>query len=154
LRPDTVRPPHGHRHRHNNILLLRTSSKTSEASQAKPATTVTCYAIKHMTPNQRAPINRRSCAIHFSRYPGCPISLVALRTRRQVGRPSPPNPSAPARPIVVDPGAQPRKWQEYPLTSRVSLHTLRQFGVWLGSGTKRRTRSTRLLGTRGRPPSH
>jgi hypothetical protein len=127
LGPDIVWPTDGHRHRHNNMLYLRTSSKFSKASQAKPATNATCHTIKQMTPSQRALISRMSCAMPFSRYPVCQIlpPRVALRTWRQVGRPSPPHPLAPARPKVLDPGAQPRKWQEHPPTSRVSLHTLK-----------------------------
>jgi hypothetical protein len=84
----------------------------------------------------------------FSRYPGCKIlpARIALRTRRQVGRPSPSHPSAPSRPTVVDPGAQPRKWQEYPPPGRFSLHTLRQFGLWLGSSTQRQTQARGFWG--------
>jgi hypothetical protein len=63
-------------------------------------------------------------------------------------------PSPPLRPTVVDPGAQPRKWQEHPPPGRANLHTLRQFGVWLGSNTKRQTRSTRLLWSIGSTPTH
>jgi hypothetical protein len=49
----------------------------------------------------------QSGAIHFSRHPGCKIlpSRLALRTRRQVGRPTPPHHLAPSRPTVVDPSA-------------------------------------------------
>jgi hypothetical protein len=110
-----------------------------KASQASPVITAMCYASKHMAPSQGAPIIRGSGAIHFPCYPGCHIlpPRIALRTWRQVGRPSPRHPPAPSRPKVVDPCSQPRKWQEHPPTNRVSLHTLRQFGVWLGSGTKR-----------------
>jgi hypothetical protein len=81
-------------------------------------------------------------------------SANCTRTWRQVGRPSPPHPSAPWRPTLVDIGAHPRKWKEHPPPNRDILHTLRYFGGWLGSGTKRHTRSTRLLGNKGRAPSH
>jgi hypothetical protein len=131
------------------MLLLRTSSKTSEASQASLVTNAMCYMSKHMAPNQEAPFIRGLFAVPFSRYPGCKIlhARIALRARRQVGMPSPPHPSAPPQSVLVDPGSQPRKWQKHPPTGRVSLHTLRQIGVWLGSRTKRPTRSTGLLGT-------
>jgi hypothetical protein len=58
-----------------------------------------------MAPCQGSPVIRTSGVVPFSRYPGCKIlfARIALRTRGQVGRPSPPHPSAPSRPIVVDP---------------------------------------------------
>jgi hypothetical protein len=53
-----------------------------------------------MAPCQGTPITHRSGTLLFSRYPGCKIlhARTGLRTRRQVGRPSPPHPSAPSRP--------------------------------------------------------
>jgi hypothetical protein len=156
LGADAIRLPHGNRHRHSNMLLLRPNNKTSKARQTSPATTVTCYTSQQVAPCQGTPIIRSSGAVPFSRYPSCTIlpARTALRTRRQVGRPSTPHPSAPSRPAVVDPCTQPRKWQEHPPPGRVGLHTLRQFGVWLGSSTKRQTRSTQLLRTKGRTPEH
>jgi hypothetical protein len=83
-----------------------------------------------------------------STFTGCEIfpARIALRTWRQVGRPSPPHPLAPSRCTVVDTCTQPRKWQKHPPPGRVGILTLRRFGVWLGGKTERQTRSTRLLG--------
>jgi hypothetical protein len=65
-------------------------------------------------------------------YLAIPAARFFLRTWRQVGRPSPPLPSAPSRSTMVDTCTQPRNWQKHAPPSRVSVHTVRQFGVWLG----------------------
>jgi hypothetical protein len=96
LGADPLRSPPRHRHRHGDMLLFRTISKTSAARQASPATNATFYASKRMATSKGAPSIRRSCSIHVSRYTGCQFlpSRVTLRTWRQVGRTSPPHPSA------------------------------------------------------------
>jgi hypothetical protein len=66
---DAIRPPPGHRHRHNNMLLLRHSNKTSKARLTSPATTATCYTSPQVASYQRTPIIRKSGAVPFLAIP-------------------------------------------------------------------------------------
>jgi hypothetical protein len=135
LRADAIRPPPGHRHRHNYRLLLRPCGKASEARKTSSTPTATCNQKLQMATCQGTTVIRGSGAVPFSCDSGGKIipPRTALRTWRKVGRPRPPHPAAQSRSTVVDTSTRPRQRQEHTPASRVSVHPLRQFGIWLGA---------------------
>jgi hypothetical protein len=117
------------------MLLLRPRRKDSEARKTSSTPTATCNKKQQMATCQGTPVIRWSGAIPFSCYSGGKIlpTRTSLRTWRQMGRPRPPHPAAQLRSTVVDTSTQSRQRQEYTSSGRVSVHTMRQFGIWLGA---------------------
>jgi hypothetical protein len=87
---NSSRPPHGNRHRHSVMLLLRSRVKTRQDHATSKTTHRTSYTERTLATRQRPSITSGPSTLPFLGYPKCQIlpPRAILRSRREVGRPS------------------------------------------------------------------
>jgi hypothetical protein len=125
-------------------------------SRNMPYTSLERYLECAMDPRQGPSITRMQGTIPFlGNFGGQIIPLrTALRRRREMGRPRPFSPQATTRSAMVDKGTHTIQRHAHSQTRRDRVPTHGQLRLWMGRGTERVPRGSRILEQRRRTLSH